>query len=228
MLKYIFNISLFFCLLTQAFGQEGKFLPTSLRAGVEVANFGYSLFKDNFDFWEVEGDIDFHRYLLVVDYGYTKFSQLYEPVINQQYGYFTYQSNGNYFRAGADVNFIKNETHHNVLALGLRYGWTTFKESSDYSTYNVIEHYSVWPEDTLHYSENNAKGRWLEMCASLKAQIFKQLYFGFTVRYKILPGVRKDGTFKTYYLPGFGKTINNNNWGLNYYISYRIPFRKQK
>jgi len=225
MSEYIFKILLFTFWSLPVFGQVDKFAPTSIRVGGEAASFGYSLFKDDFKSWEVEGDVDFYRYFLVFDWGYNSFFQASDQIT---YGYFNYKSSGRYFRVGPDINFIRNERTKNVLALGLRYGQSNFKESADYSTYNAVENETTWPEDTLSYSEGNITGRWMEMNASLKARIFKNLYLGLTIRYKILPGGSKEGTFQTYYLPGFGKIINKNNWGLSYYISYRFPFREKK
>ncbi len=220
MLKYIFNIS--FCLLAffQVNGQGDKYVPSALRLSAEVANFGYSLLKDNYDTWEFEADVDFDRYFLVVDYGYARYS-LNEP-------YFQYEGEGNYFRVGPDVNFIKSRRLLNFLAFGFRYAHSNFREDLTYSTYNSLEPETSWPEESLSYSESGIKGRWFEMNTSLKANIFNNFYMGFTVRYKLLPSSIKTGTFSTYYIPGFGKWVNNSNWGLSYYVSYRIPFRKKK
>ncbi len=222
MFRYIFNISLFLLCAASSFAQVDKFAPTSIRIGGEAANFAYGLLSDNFSSWEVEADIDIHRYFIVMDMGYNSFSQIDEN------NYYTYNSDGRYFRLGPEINFMRNPKLQNVLALGMRYCWTSFEESSTYSTYNAIENNTYWPEQTLNYNEDNIRGRWFEATVSLKGRVIKNFYLGITARYKVLPAVKKEGTFRSYFIPGFGKRVNNNNWGISYYLAYRLPFRKKK
>ena len=48
---------------------RNKYLPTGIRAGFDLLAYGKTQFQDNFNGWEVEGDIDFDRYYLVMEYG---------------------------------------------------------------------------------------------------------------------------------------------------------------
>ncbi len=212
---------LIFC-ANAVFAQVDKFAPTSIRVGAEAANYAYGLLSDNFRSWEFEADIDIHRYFLVADMGYAAYSQ------TDENNYHSYESSGRYFRLGPEINFMRNPKLQNVLALGFRYCWTSFRESATYSTYNAIENDTYWPEQMLTYVEDGIRGRWFEVTASLKGRLYKNLYLGTTIRYKVLPKGTKDGTFRAYYIPGFGKRVNDNNWGLSYFIAYRFPFRKKK
>ena len=57
--------------------------------------------------------------------------------------------------------------------------------------------------------------------------VVKQLCMGFTVRYKLLMKTGGSSKLRPYYVPGFGKNIGTSAFGFNYYISYRLPFRKK-
>ena len=218
----IFKILFFVLFAGSAYAQVDKFAPTSIRVGGDVANYTYGLLNKNFSAWEVEGDIDIHRYFVVMDMGYNSFSQ------SDENNYHSYKSNGRYFRLGMDINFMRNPINQNVLALGVRHGWVVFRESATYSTYNNIENNTYWPEQILEYNEDRIRGRWFELTTSLKGRVYKNLYMGATVRYKFLPRGYKDGTFQAYYIPGFGKRVDNSNWGISYFIAYRFAFRKKK
>ena len=65
------------------------------------------------------------------------------------------------------------------------------------------------------------------MVSGLKIRVVKQLYLGFTIRYKLFMSVKNVEEFKPYYVPGFGKNISTSAFGFNYYVTYRLPFRKK-
>jgi hypothetical protein len=76
-------------------------------------------------------------------------------------------------------------------------------------------------------SNDALSGSWFELNAGLKARIYKPLYMGFTVRYKFLLNVQGAETLRPYFVPGFGRYIDNNTWGFSYYLSFRIPSGKR-
>jgi hypothetical protein len=65
------------------------------------------------------------------------------------------------------------------------------------------------------------------LVTGLKIRVVEQLYMGFTVRYKLLMETSGTSGLSLYYVPGFGKNIGSSAFGFNYYISYRLPFRKK-
>ena len=219
MLKYIYSILLLFighfCL-----AQADRFAPTSIRVGAEAGKFLFSIFDPNRSYWEFTADVDFDKYFISADLGYSRFALTEE--------YFDYESEGRFFRIGPDVNFASNNKDQNVIFFGLRYATSSFIEKATYQSINFIDSENSWPVTTL--TSENARNRayWFELDAGIKARIWKQLFTGFTVRYKILPSVRDANNFRTYYIPGFGKNIDNDAWGINYYFYYKIPFRKKK
>ena len=65
------------------------------------------------------------------------------------------------------------------------------------------------------------------MVTGLKIRVVKQLYLGFTLRYKLFMSTSGAEDLRPYYIPGFGKNIGTSAFGFNYYVSYRLPFRKK-
>jgi hypothetical protein len=113
------------------------------------------------------------------------------------------------------------------MFFGIRYARSIFSDELKYQTTAVLQSETGWPSTEEVASNTNVKANWLEMTTGLKIRIFKGLYAGFTARYKFLKKLRDVENLKPYYIPGFGKNVNDDAWGLNYYIYYRIPFREK-
>jgi len=218
-MRALFAVLMISCTLT-AKAQWDKYLPTAVRVGFDAGNFAAAFFDEHKRTWEVSTDIDIYRYFLAVDYGYARF------IIDDPAS--MYESTGNYIRIGPEVNFLKNDKDNNVLFFGIKYASAVSSENLQYRTSNTIQSNTGWPESELETSNNNISANWFEMNAGLKAKIINQLYLGFTIRYRILPSFSGRENLTPYYVPGFGKNIDSDSWGLSYYISYRIPFRKKQ
>lgn len=199
--------------------QVGKWAPSAVRVGVEPGALGYMIFSEKRGFFEATADLDINNIYLAMDYGINSYN-LDEPS-------YKYENDGRYIRFGADINIMKADKNFNVMFFGLRYARSIFSDNLKYETQAVLESETGWPSTWESVSNTNVRSNWIEMVAGLKIRIFKQLYAGFTVRYKFLNSIRNQGTLKPYYIPGWGKNVNDDAWGLNYYIYYRIPFRKK-
>jgi hypothetical protein len=217
--RYIISLCLCIAAAGTLHGQAGRWLPSALRVGTDPGAIGYWALSKQRNFFEVTADTDFNNVYVVADYGYTRYT-LEEPT-------FEYSSQGSYLRFGADINIMKQDKDLNVIFVGLRYAMATFNDRLAYQTGTVLQTAALnrWP-DTGQVAENSAAGaRWYELTTGLKMRVFSEVYMGFTARYKILKKDRRDSTLSSYYVPGFGKNIDNNAWALNYYVYYRIPFR---
>jgi hypothetical protein len=115
----------------------------------------------------------------------------------------------------------------NIMFFGLRYARSSFNDKLQYDTHAVIQSETTWPNTRETSSNGNAKASWYEMVTGLKIRIVKQLYMGFTMRFKLLMKTKQTEILKPYYIPGFGKNVSSSSFGFNYYISYRLPFRKK-
>jgi hypothetical protein len=200
--------------------QKGRFIPSGLRIGTDLVALPVNLFSAEQDKWEVTADVDFDRYLLVADYGWSSYA-----LRDQTFGY---KSNGSYFRIGPDVNFMHNDRDLNVAFFGLRYAASSFSDQLRYNTRAEIQEDIRWPESLENTSNSAAPARWAEMNAGLRIRVIQQFFLGFTLRYKFLfRTANTDGSLTPYFVPGFGKNIDADAWGFNYYAYYRIPFRKK-
>jgi hypothetical protein len=218
-LKYIFSILFSIIFLGEVTGQSGRYLPSAVRVGVDPGTLYYMIFSQKRNFFEAEADIDIDRFFLVGNYGTTDYT-LEKPT-------FLYENSGTYFRVGADINFMHEDPHDNVAFWGLRYASASFKDELDYQTDAVIQSETGWPNTMESIENNSLSARWFEMVGGMKIKVVKQLYLGFTVRYKLFMKTSGAQDMKPYYVPGFGKNIKRSSFGFNYYVSYRLPFRKK-
>lgn len=218
-LKYFFSI---FCLLviySNLFAQADRYAPTAIRLGADPGTLGYMIFSKKRSFLEFEGDIDIDRYFIVANYGLSSYK------LNEDT--YAYENDGSYLKLGADVNFMYKDPNLNVAFFGLRYASSSFTDKLDYDTKQIIQSEIGWPSTRETISNTKAKANWFEMTSGLKIRIVKQLYMGFTFRYKFMLKIKDTEGLRPYYIPGFGKNIIKSSFGFNYYISYRLPFRKK-
>ena len=218
-MKYIFSILILSLCFGHTHGQLSQWLPSSVRVGADPGTFYYAIFSEKRDFFEFEADVDINRFFLVANYGVS--SYYIDPTT------YTYENQGSYMRFGADINLMHDNLHNNVAFFGLRYGLSSFKDQMDYDTQQIIQSETGWPNTRESVANDNVNARWFEMVTGLKIRVIKQLYLGFTVRYKLFMEPGGATEFRPYYIPGFGKNINPSAFGFNYYVSYRLPFRKK-
>jgi hypothetical protein len=189
--------------------------PTAVRVGTDVISLVRNFTDNSFSGFEVNGDIDFDRYYLVAEIG--RWERTLATDLEQ------YSNRGNYFRLGADVNFLKKDPEKNMLFFGLRYGHGTFSESI-----SIESEDPVWGTSTNRYSNEGIKANWAELTTGLKVKMFGNFWMGYTARFKFALNTNAPRGFIPHDVPGYGKTYNDNTWGFNYYVMFRIPVRKEK
>ncbi|MGB3464204.1 MAG: DUF6048 family protein [Cyclobacteriaceae bacterium] len=194
--------------------EKHSFKPTGLRLGTNLFRLGRTAFTNNYSSWDVAGDIDFYRYLLDVTYGRenrTEFTEAYD-----------YESNGSFLRVGVDVNFIKDPSEANALLIGLKYVTGSYDEEF------IFENANNLTGETREFSlaNNSLSSRWLEVNVGLKVKMWKQLYAGFYFRYRLNRVLKGDREFGTYRVPGYGQAERRTVLGFDYYLFWRIPFKK--
>lgn len=218
-LKYFFNLLFLLAVVEPAFSQVSRYAPTAVRVGADPGTFAYMLFSETRGFWEFEADMDVDRFFVVANYGLSTYKLDEET--------FKYTNDGSYMRLGADMNFLNKDPNLNVAFFGLRYSFSSFTDELEYNTSAIIQKYSGWPETIQNTSNSRVKANWFEMVTGLKIRVVKQLYLGFTLRYKLFMNTNGAEDLRPYYIPGFGKNIGTSSFGFNYYVSYRLPFRKK-
>jgi Domain of unknown function (DUF6048) len=193
-----------------------SYRPTGIRFGTDVISIIRSYAYHDFKGWELNGDIDFYRYFLTVDYG----SWSRNATLDNGY----YQNKGTYFRIGTDINFLLKDPDHNMFFLGFRYGHSTYDESMNYSYVDP-----VYGLTSRNLSASGVKGNWGELTTGLRVKIWKAFWMGYTARLKFVPSVTGGNPeLKPYDIPGYGVAQKAPWWGFNYQIFWRVPVSKAK
>jgi len=218
----------FACIALSAVGQEAdtteseldtakikpSYIPTGVRLGTDLISIVRSPIDDSFNGWEINADVDFYRYFLAIDYGHWERSYIAE-------GQAAYSNRGNYWRIGADVNFLKKDPDRNMFFLGLRYARSNFSEEMLATTEDPI-----WGPRTALVTNSNVPAGWFELTTGLRVKIWRMFWMGYTARLKFGLSVGDTPIMKPSDVPGYGRVDEDSYWGFNYQIFIRIPTRK--
>jgi hypothetical protein len=187
--------------------------PTGIRVGTDLVSIIQSGADKTFEGWEVNGDVDFYRYYFAADYGYwARNYTAYDA---------TYANNGNYWRVGADVNFLTKDPDKNMFFFGLRYGSSVFSEKM------VIQKVDpVWGDINTTLNNDNVKAHWYEVTTGLRVKMLKIIWMGYTVRMKFALDTESTDNMLPSDVPGYGRADAGSYWGFNYQIFIRLPVRK--
>lgn len=192
---------------------RNKYLPTGIRFGTDVISLAKTRAQSNFHGWEVNGEVDFDRYFLELEYG-TWGRNLGSDSAR-------YANDGTFWRAGIDVNFLTQDPDRNVFFLGARYGHSVFSENM-----SLISADPVWGVLSDDFQQSDVHAWWLELTTGLRVKIWKVIWLGYTGRFKFALKMDETSDMLPYDVPGFGRTDKETTWGFNYYVMIRIPFRK--
>lgn len=188
--------------------------PTGVRIGTDAISIARNFYDKTFSGWEVNADVDFYRYYLAVDVG--SWSRTFQPDSG------SYNNKGNYWRLGADVNFLLKDPDRNMLFFGIRYGHANFSETMTINTTDEI-----WGPKNATYESPDVTARWFELNAGLRVKIWRMIWMGYTARFKFGLKTDETGDLIPSDVPGYGSTDKDNTWGFNYQIFFKIPVRRQ-
>ena len=138
---------------------------------------------------------------------------------------------GTYIKAGFDYNGYENWLNmENVISIGMRYGFSSFSQQlNTYKIYNANPYFGEVPAITSGTKYNGLTASWIEVVAGVKAKVFDNVFVGFSLRLNTLISNKKPDNFDNLYIPGFNRTYNGTfGVGLNYTVTYLIPFYKKK
>ena len=233
MLKYIFSLSLLMSLfLVQAQEVENQkkdsIVPKVNRYGLRV---GVDLFKLTRSFY----DNDYKGIEFVGDYRLTKKHYLAAEIGNENKttddARLNFITKGSYIKVGFDYNGYKNWLNmENIISIGMRYGVSSFSQQlNTYKIYNANPYFGEVPAITSGAKYNGLTASWIEVVAGVKAKVFNNVFVGFSLRLNTLVSNKKPDNFDNLYIPGFNRTYNGTfGVGLNYTVTYLIPFYKKK
>lgn len=229
MFKFIINILLYFFFVCGIQAQvdtiKTKVVEKSTKekllkgifVQVDAASILSSAFVKN-STYSMEGGVQFdlkRKYFPVIEIGYAGADKL----SNNDVMYF---SNVLFERIGIDFNLSKPKKDalptNNLILGGVRLGMSNF----DYNISNIKITDNYWGgTESPDYSMNTTSKLWFEIVFSVKVEVFKNAYMGWTVRNKNLLGTEIPNEVFPWFIPGYG--INKStSWGFNYMIGYRF------
>lgn len=224
---YIYIISFFMCL--NIFAQEEKENDTlkkhsfGIRVGTDLSKLVKSALIENYTAFEINADYKFSKKFNIAG----EFGNENRTIDDTQVNF---TAKGSYLKVGVDYNAYENWLDmENVIFLGLRYGASTHKQTLN--SYGIYNSDIYWGEDNYinaSQSFDTNTSHWLELVAGLKAEVWNNLYLGINVQLKNKLVDENPSGFENLYIPGFGRTYQDSNWGVGfgYTISYYIPFYK--
>jgi hypothetical protein len=225
-LKYIFSLIFVLLFSKNGVAQEKDNLKIpqryGLRLGIDVHRLTKSLYNDNYKGLELVGD-----------YRITKKFYAAGEIGNEEKttadDNLNYTTKGTYFKVGFDYNAYENWLDmENMIFIGMRAGVGSFNHKlNSFTIYQPGNYYGV-NTNTSGQEFNGLSASWLEVVSGLKAEVLNNLYVGFSLRLNYLMSNNEPEGFANLYIPGFNKTYENSKFGagINYSISYFIPFYK--
>ncbi|MDA3781008.1 MAG: DUF6048 family protein [Bacteroidales bacterium] len=213
--KYIISILIFVPVI--AFSQENNIAKDSLNKKEKLK---FSSLKIAFNL-QTASDLIFkperNSYAGLVE---LSFNNLYSGVlefgvssINKENASYSYKSSGYYSSLGLDYNMLKREGN-DFFGVGLRFAMANYT----YSANNINIEYSHYENFSTDFESPNNIAVWTEFVIGIKAEIFKNLYLGWSARVKMNLYRSEPAAFSSYDIPGYGKSENTFKLGAAYHI----------
>jgi hypothetical protein len=200
----------------QGFSQDQR--TYGLRLGFDISRIPLYLMDPAIYGFEFSADYEAAENLYpVIEFGFNSLS-----LERENYDYY---SNGNYFRLGADYNILKLDARdqYEMAFIGVRYAYSSFTYNAD--DIHITESY--WGDYSGLVPETLIKAHWIEFTLGLRAEIFKNIFMGWSFRGRIMLSSNKSSNIDPYNIPGYGKGKNNTSAGFNYSVYYKIPMLKK-
>ncbi|MBP6039001.1 MAG: hypothetical protein KA523_02255 [Flavobacterium sp.] len=193
-----------------------------LRVGVDLHRLSKSFYEKDYKGLELVGDYRLtRRFYLAGELGNE------EKTVDDDRLNFT--TKGTYFKAGFDYNSFENWLDmENMIYVGMRYGISSF--SHTVNSYKIYDPTNYYGENTVISGAkyNGLTANWIEIIGGVKAELFSNLYLGFSLRLNYLVSNKKPDGFDNLYIPGFNRTYEGKfGAGINYTLSYFIPIYKK-
>ncbi|WP_295337601.1 DUF6048 family protein [Flavobacterium sp.] len=193
-----------------------------LRVGVDLFKLTRSFYEKDYRGIELVGDYRLTRkHYLAVELGNEN-----KTVDDDQVNFTT---KGSYIRVGFDYNSYQNWLDmENIISVGLRYGISSFNQKlNSYEIYNPNQYFGENPTVISGAEYSGLSAQWIEVVAGMKAEVFNNVFVGFSFRLNRLLSQKLPNNFDNLYIPGFNRTYNGDfGVGFNYTVSYFIPLYK--
>lgn len=199
-----------------------------MRIGPAVNTFIQTAIDEQGAYYGFQADVVRGRFMLAAEYGRTELQRQNEPGVAPA-DEFSYSLDGDFYKIGVDVNLLTDkregsyEASNDIIFFGLKYAFSSIDDRISFTSDE-----NVWGSTLITQSNENIGVRWLEMNAGVKVRVYRNIFLGYTLRYRFALRYLDRSSLIPYRVPGFGDGANNTNFGFDYYIYYRIPFKKQQ
>lgn len=227
MLKFIFSLSLV-CVSLLGNAQTKDTAKVSyperygLRLGVDLHKIARTFYEKDYRGLEVVGDYRLTKKFFIAGEIGNEDKTIDDDRLN-------FTTKGTYFKVGFDYNSFENWLDmENMIYVGMRYGISSF--SHTLNTYKIYDPTNYYGETIITSGAkfDNLNASWIEVIGGIKAELFNNLYLGFSVRLNYLVSNKKPTDFDNLFIPGYNRTYDGKfGAGFNYTLSYFIPIYKK-
>ena len=202
----------------QSFGQDSldvasKYKPflSSIAVSVDYGKLA-GQFLNTESKYEFGGQVELKdRFILIGEYGFSTLTP------NDAYQNTDYQSEGSYYRVG--LGYKVDFTAKNNIYFSARYAMASFK---DQGTINITSASGIYDDLLEPFSRNDLSAQWFEVVMSSETKLWKSLYAGFHLRFRIMDKYDKQEPLDVYSVPGYGRTFDRTIPALNLYVKYAL------
>ena len=193
-----------------------------IRFGVDLFKLTRSLYEKDYQGLEIVGDYRLtRRHYLAAEIGNEN-----KTVDDDQVNFTT---KGTYLKVGFDYNTFENWGNmENMIYVGLRYGVSSFSQTlNSYTIYNANPYWGATQVTPSGQNFDGLSAQWIEVVAGMKAEVFSNVFVGFSFRLNRMISQKLPNNFDNLYIPGFNRTYNGDfGVGFNYTVSYFLPLYK--
>ncbi len=214
------KIMLVICLLAatasvaQADSERDTIFVPSLRIGLDVSGFARQIVEAETLPLEVSADYEWREnFFAAAEIGYLN--------VDVDRDTHRYQARGYFIRTGADFNILRGGDHNpnDVIIISLRYGYGKLEHEAP----RIVIQDPYWGDYFTEAGKESYAAHWLEAGLGMKAEIWNNLFLGWSLRGRLRVSRTSDPNMEPYFISGFGKS-GNTALMFHYSIFYRIPF----
>ena len=194
-----------------------------IRFGLDLNKLAKNFYQKNYRSFEIVGDYRIHKkYFASAEFGTDDITSADDRI--------NFTTKGSYLKLGFDYNFYENWLDmNNSIYIGARYGTSIFSQNiNSYLIYDRNNYFPTAEITNVNQKYDNLSAHWLEMVVGLKAEVFTNVFIGFSARLHILLAQSEVDNFANLYIPGFNRTYDGSfGSSFNYTLSYLIPLKKK-
>lgn len=202
----------------QSFGQDSldvsnEYKPflSSIAVSVDYGKF-VGLFLDTESKYEFGGQLEIKdRIVLIGEYGFATLTP------SRAYQNTDYESDGDYYRVG--IGYKMDFTAKSNIYFSARYAMANY---GDKGTIDITSASGIYDDLLEPFSRKDLSAQWFEVVLSSETKLWKSLYAGFHLRFRIMDKYDEQEPLDVYSIPGYGRTFDRTIPALNLYVKYAL------